>query len=115
MSWRVELRSTFSEWLLALDEDVRVDVVASLNLLMDEGPYLKRPYADTLRGSKYTNMKELRLTSNKLVLRICFAFDPERKGIVLCGGNKAGANQKLFYKRLIAAADKEYTDYLQGE
>ena len=41
-----------------------------------------------------------------------FAFDPERKAVVLCGGAKSGVSQKLFYKRLIDLADKRYDEHL---
>jgi hypothetical protein len=37
---------------------------------------------------------------------------PERKVVVLCGGAKSGASQKLIYKRLIDLADKRYDEYL---
>ena len=41
-----------------------------------------------------------------MVLRIAFAFDPERNGILLIGGNKSGVSQKQFYKKLVAKADE---------
>jgi hypothetical protein len=37
----------------------------------------------------------------KVQWRFAFAFDPERKAVVLCGAAKSGVSQKLFYKRLI--------------
>jgi hypothetical protein len=47
------------------------------------------------------------------VLRIAFAFDPDRSGILLIGGNKSGVSQKRFYKQLIAKADVLYDAHLQ--
>jgi len=35
-------------------------------------------------------LKELRVDANKGIWRIAFAFDPERKAILLVGGNKKG-------------------------
>ena len=43
-------------------------------------------------------MKELRFNANDGVWRIAFAFDPERKAILLVGGDKSGTNEKRFTK-----------------
>jgi hypothetical protein len=43
---------------------------------------------------------------------VAFAFDPKRQAILLAGGDKAGADQRRFYKRLIDIADKRYGRYL---
>jgi hypothetical protein len=55
-------------------------------------------------------MKELRFDAAGGVWR--FAFDPERKGTVLCGGDKAGGGEKRFYRRLIARADDRFAAHL---
>ena len=60
---------------------------------------------DTLKGSKHGNMKELRFRHGKQVWRVAFAFDPTRQAVLLVAGDKAGADQRLFYKRLIEKAD----------
>ncbi len=73
---------------------------------------LGRPHVDTLAGSRYPNMKELRFDADDGVWRVAFAFDPERKGILLVAGDKAGVAQKRFYKGLIAKADKRFADHL---
>ena len=57
-------------------------------------------------------MKELRFNTEDGVWRVAFAFDPRRKGILLVAGNKAGVNQKRFYKRLVAIADQRFDDHL---
>jgi hypothetical protein len=46
------------------------------------------------------------------VWRVAFAFDPQRQAIILVAGDKAGQNQRKFYKQLIDRADKRYTDHL---
>ena len=83
-----------------------------MNLLKLLGPRLSRPHADTLKGSKHANLKELRADTANEVLRIAFAFDPERSAILLVGGNKAGTSQKRFYKQLIAKADEIFDAHL---
>ncbi|OLV71818.1 addiction module toxin RelE, partial [Acinetobacter baumannii] len=46
-------------------------------------------------------------------IRGFFAFDPERKAIVLCAGDKKGLNEKAFYKEMIKIADEQYEQYLR--
>jgi hypothetical protein len=58
-------------------------------------------------------MKELRADTKDQVLRIAFAFDPDRSAILLIGGDKSGVSQKQFYKRLIAKADRLYDRHLK--
>ena len=57
-------------------------------------------------------MKELRVSTAEKVLRIAFAFDPERNGILLVAGDKAGVSQKRFYNQLIVRADQLYDTHL---
>mgnify|MGYP000513030720 CR=1 FL=1 len=110
--WDVSTTDIFDAWFDALGDVDRGRVLASLLLLQDKGPMLSRPHADTIKGSKYPNMKELRVQSKGDPLRAFFAFDPKRKGIVLCAGNKTG-KEKQFYERMIPIVDKEYANHLK--
>jgi hypothetical protein len=56
--------------------------------------------------------KEMRFSHGKDVWRVAFAFDPSRKAVLLVAGNKVGADQRLFYKRLIDNADTRLTQHL---
>lgn len=47
------------------------------------------------------------------VWRFAFAFDPKQRAVVLCGGEKQGTNQSLFYKTLIAKADRRFDAWLK--
>ena len=109
--WEVETKDRFDDWFSGLNDADRARVLASLLLLRNKGPNLARPHADTVYGSMFPNMKELRIQSQGDPLRAFFAFDPERKAIVLCAGNKVG-DEKRFYKRMIPVADKEYRLHL---
>ncbi len=80
----------------------------------DYGPQLGRPHADTLKGSKYPNMKELRFEGADGEWRAAFAFDPKRRAIVLVAGDKSGGSQKRFYKNLIAKADLRFSEHLES-
>ncbi|MCV5004045.1 type II toxin-antitoxin system RelE/ParE family toxin, partial [Escherichia coli] len=69
----------------------------------------------TVKDSTFQNMKELRVQHHGLPIRACFAFDPLRKAIVLCVGNKDGMNEKRFYKEMITLADREFSQHLTKE
>jgi hypothetical protein len=43
----------------------------------------RRPRVDTLEGSDFSNMKELRIQHQGEPWRILFAFDPKRQAILL--------------------------------
>jgi hypothetical protein len=103
----------FDGWFADLDEDAQVEVIAKVELLRLLGPQLGRPHADTLNGSKHSNMKELRADTRDQVFRIAFAFDPDRSAILLLGGNKSGVSQRRFDKQLIARADALYDEALK--
>jgi hypothetical protein len=49
--------------------------MAHARLLETFGPHLGRPWVDTLNGSRYTNMKELRFRAAHGVWRFAFVFD----------------------------------------
>ena len=110
--WPVATTDEFDEWFTALDENSQAELIAKVELLKLLGPKLGRPHADTLNGSKHANMKELRADTADKVMRIAFAFDPNRAGILLVAGNKPGVSQKRFYKRLIAKADDLFDAHL---
>lgn len=82
--------------------------------LREYGPSLGRPEVDTLKDSKYANMKELRFRAGGGVWRVAFAFDPERDAILLVAGDKSGGSEKMFYRRLIERADKRYREHIEN-
>ena len=45
---------------------------------------------------------------------VAFAFDPERKGILLVAGDKSGQSEKRFYRQLIAKADERFDSHNAG-
>ncbi len=113
MKWSVELHPEFAKELADFSDGVQDRFYAEIVLLEKHGPQLQRPHADTLRDSKYSNMKELRFNVDDGVWRVAFAFDPERKAILLVAGDKSGVNKKKFYDQLIKKADKRFDDHLQ--
>src|SRR5436309_15786728 len=113
MPWIVRFDNEFEREFLALEQPIQEELLATAKLLVDFGPQLGRPYVDTLKGSKHANMKELRFDATGGVWRVAFAFDPRRHGILLVAGDKSGASQARFYKRLIAMADKRFAAHLE--
>ncbi|MGX1101487.1 type II toxin-antitoxin system RelE/ParE family toxin [Amorphus sp. MBR-141] len=112
MKWEVLFHETFEREFAQLPEAVQDELFAHAELLAAFGPSLKRPRADTLKGSRHANMKELRFDANDGFWRVAFAFDPERKGILLVAGDKSGQSEKRFYRRLIAKADERFESHL---
>jgi len=110
--WTIQTTNTFDEWFDILDDIDRTNVLASMIVLQERGPMLSRPYADTVKGSCHRNMKELRVQSKGNPIMAFFAFDPKRKGVLLCAGNKTG-NDKRFYDEMIPIADREFTAHLE--
>ena len=108
--WEVEFTDEFEVWWYQLDADEQESIAAGVELLRELGPNLSRPHADTLNGSRHSNMKELRTQHQGRPLRTLFAFDPRRCAILLIGGDKTGNQQ--FYKQMIPIADRLYDEHL---
>lgn len=110
--WVVLLAPEFEPELRALPSEVRIELLAQARVIEMFGPKAGRPRIDTLKGSKHANMKELRFDAGGGVWRAAFAFDPERKAIVLVAGDKSGQSERKFYRRLIAIADRRFDAHL---
>lgn len=113
MGWDIEFDDPFDEEFKQLSEIVQDELLSHLVLLKRFCPRLGRPHVDTLNESKHANMKELRFNASDGVWRVAFAFDPDRKAILLVAGDKSGASQKRFYKQLIKLADKRFEVHLR--
>lgn len=112
MPWLVEFCDEFEPEFETMAEAVQDELLAQLRLLERFGPELGRPQVDTLNGSKHANMKELRFKAADGVWRVAFAFDPERKAVLLVGGDKSGGSEKRFYKALLKSADARLDRHL---
>lgn len=81
------------------------------SISQEAGPALTRPYADTIDGSKYRNMRELRIQHQRRPYRVLYAFDPRRTGVLLIGGDKTG--NKRWYEEFVPRADVIYAQRLR--
>jgi hypothetical protein len=109
VAWNIEITDEFHDWFAGLTSSERVSVAAKIILLEEKGPSLARPHADTLKGSKIANLKELIIQHGGDPYRVIFAVDPRRTAILLLGGRKANSK---WYKTAIPAAEKIYEQYL---
>jgi hypothetical protein len=113
MSWPVLLHPDFEVEFKALPDAVRDEIFISLPLMKTYGPTLGRPWVDTLKGSRFANMKELRFRAADGVWRLAFAFDPKRQAILLVAADKSGVSEQRFYKVLIDKADRRFAAHLK--
>lgn len=110
MLWKVIFTEDFHLWIDSQPEALRNKLAAELVNIGFWGPHMGRPQVDTVKGSRFSNMKELRVQWCGKPYRLFFAFDPLQRAVVLCGGDKTG--RKRFYDRLIRIADEQFTRHL---
>ena len=111
MEYEIEYTDNFEDWWISLTEAEQIEIAAVVQVLEQKGPNLPFPYSSDIRGSKYGNMRELRVQYAGRPYRILYAFDPRRIGILLLGGDKTGDNR--WYKRFVPKADKLYDQHLK--
>lgn len=88
MAYKVQFHSDFVPEWKELEMGLKELVGEVLDHLEDDGPFPGRP-------------------------GFAFAFDPAQSAIILCGGDKQGMNQALFYKQLINKADRRFDAWLK--
>jgi hypothetical protein len=111
MAWDVETTDEYDAWFTEQTGDSQASIQMKVEFLKEYGPHLPRPHADTLKGSKLSNLKELRSQTESHVFRVAFLFDEKRKAILLIGGDKKGKDEKRFYRNLIKQAEEIYGAY----
>ncbi len=109
--WAINTTDRFDRWFTSLDDTERASVLAALLVLREKGPGLSRPYADTLKGSRHSNMKELRIQSKGDPLRAFFAFDPNARVSCFVRAIRS-AMKRRFYDEMLLVAEQEFTHWL---
>ena len=112
MTWTVLFHDAFALEVQRWPQALQDELLAHALVLGEFGPNLGRPGVDSLKAFRHANMKELRFAWETGIWRIAFAFDPLRQAILLVGGDKAGADQRRFYQRLIRVADARFDEHL---
>lgn len=109
--WTIIYRLPYSAWFGECGEGLQNEILAHLEVLKTVGPKLGRPRVDHIKGSAHQNMKELRVQFKGDPVRILFAFDPDRRAVLLLGGTKTGDDR--WYRKHIPLADQEFRLHLQ--
>ncbi len=112
--WKVKFSPEFQDWFDEIELRLQNDTAEHLELIRMFGPQLKRPYADTIKGSQLKNLRELRFRSGTAVIRVFYIFDPERSAVLLIGGDKSGSGDKIFYEKMIDLSESIYGRYLES-
>ena len=110
MGWEVEYTDEFETWWEALSEDEQESIAAHVQLIELMGTNLRFPYSCDIRGSRYGNLRELRIQHKGKAIRILYAFDHRRIAILLIGGDKVGDDR--WYETFVPLAEKLYTEHL---
>ncbi|MBX9723620.1 MAG: type II toxin-antitoxin system RelE/ParE family toxin [Candidatus Obscuribacterales bacterium] len=113
MTWTLIYLDHYENWLNEQEEELQDEAFAQLEVLKKFGPTLGRPRVDTLKSSKLANLKELRFFFKGAPIRILFAFDPKKQGVIMLGGDKTGDNR--WYQRNIPIAEKLYAAHLEKQ
>lgn len=109
--WTIVYRPHYSAWFGKCGEAMQNEILAHLEVLKTVGPNLGRPRVDHIKGSAHQNMKELRIQFKGDPVRILFAFDPDRRAVLLLGGTKTGDDR--WYRKHVPLADQEFRLHLQ--
>src|SRR6266852_5530376 len=110
--WAVLFHPELEVEIRDLPNEAAKKLAEVLLVLRQMGPQLGRPLVDTLKGSRFPNMKELRFSAGG-VWRFAFAFDPRRQAIVLAAIDKRAKDEQRAYAQLVAAADRRFAGHLK--
>lgn len=112
--WQVIFHPAVTDWFNDLPIEDQNLMQASVDLLKEAGPALKRPQVGKIAGSKIKNLKELRPGSKgSSEIRVLFAFDKKRHALFLVAGDKKGEWNR-WYVGAIELAEKRYEEIQDG-
>lgn len=97
----------FDRWYQSLNPELRGHVREAIDHIVEAGPTLGRPRVDVIHGSRLHKLKEARINRGT---RVLFAFDSNRKPILLLGGDKSGKWNR-WYPEKIRLAERLYLDH----
>ncbi len=98
-------------WAEQLDQSDAEALLAAVRVLRHGGPHLGRPLVVSVKGSRHSNMKELRPGSTgRTEIRVLFAFDKERQAVLLVGGDKS-SNWSRWYRINVPVADDRLDEH----
>jgi hypothetical protein len=77
-AWEIIVSECCAAWFEKQDDRDKAVILSKVYLLREYGPNLGRPHADTLKGARLSNLKELRTKTGTHMFRIAYIFDPDR-------------------------------------
>ena len=98
--------SPLDDFLDGLDKKSRAKVAAYLSLLEEQGPDLKRPYADIVRGK----IRELRILHSSNQYRILYFFQIHNQIVLVHAFSKKTQQLK---KKDVDLAEKRMEDWMR--
>jgi phage-related protein len=98
--------SPIDDFLDELDKKSRAKVAAHLSLLEEEGPNLKRPYADVIRGK----IRELRIHHSTNQYRILYFFQMREQIVLVHAFSKKTQQLK---EKDIELAERRMEDWIR--
>lgn len=111
MEWDVETTEEWTGWWQTLAAPIQDEVAAVVGLLRAVGPSLPFPHSSSIRGSRVTHLRELRIQAGGKPIRTLYAFDPRRVAVLLVGGDKTG--DARWYRRAVPRAERLYLRHLE--
>ena len=70
--WNIEITDEYLKWFAGLEEGQQDAIRADIEILEQIGPFFGPPYVDSIKGSKHSNMKELRTMHSRRHIRSFF-------------------------------------------
>ena len=117
--WEVLLRPRVKKIMLGMTKQERGKMNGAILELKQHGPHLEMQsrgkYAHALKNARYANLKQLIVRAGKSVWRFAYYVDKHQVVHILCGGDKRGVSQTVFYKRLVDEAYREIDAIERGE
>jgi phage-related protein len=98
--------SPVDDFLDGLDKKSRAKVAAHLSLLEEQGPHLKRPYADVVRGK----IRELRIHHSSNQYRILYFFQLREQIVLVHAFSKKTQQLK---EKDIELAERRMEDWMR--
>lgn len=98
--------SPIDDFLDLLDKKARAKVAAHLSLLEEQGPNVKRPYADVVRGK----IRELRIHHSSNQYRILYFFQMREQIVLVHAFSKKTQQLK---EKDIELAEKRMKDWIK--
>lgn len=109
MEYAIYILDGCEKWIESLSEKDVEALAGRIDLLAEQGPATPRPTVDTIKGSRHSNMKELRCGK----YRVLFAFDPQTHAVLLIGGSKEDRWTE-WYEENIPIADDLFDEWLDN-